>query len=162
MTLQTDKEQNIIKYDVYCPFCQNEKAMLISGLSEKTSAIQCAAWGLDFVLRLMFTFGLCVLTRGVKFIEKTRSYKYATYGFCPCCGKTYNAGVPANADTGGYRRPKLYKSVHQKKIKGICGGIAEYTGLPVLVVRITMCLWNMGGVIFYAIAMGVLKDNPNQ
>ncbi|EAD2373126.1 PspC domain-containing protein [Listeria monocytogenes] len=40
---------------------------------------------------------------------------------------------------------KLYKSSSQKMIAGVCGGLAEYFGIEVTIIRL---LW-AGGVLFF-------------
>lgn len=50
---------------------------------------------------------------------------------------------------------KLYKSNVEKKICGVCGGIAEYFNLDPTIVRlifVILGLWSGAGVIFYIIA----------
>jgi phage shock protein C len=42
-------------------------------------------------------------------------------------------------DTGGGRR-RLYRSHDERMVRGVCGGIADYTGLPVVVVRLFFVL----------------------
>lgn len=58
---------------------------------------------------------------------------------------------------------RLYRSVSDKKICGVCGGIAEYTNLdPSLVRIITLLLCFSGGVgvMAYFIAALVIPENP--
>jgi len=44
-------------------------------------------------------------------------------------------------------RKKLYKSAHDRKICGVCGGIAEYLGMDAAVVRlITVALVLFAGL----------------
>ena len=50
---------------------------------------------------------------------------------------------------------KLFKSNVEKKICGVCGGIAEYFNLDPTIVRlifVILGLWSGAGVIFYLIA----------
>lgn len=59
---------------------------------------------------------------------------------------------------------RLYRSVNNKKICGVCSGIAEYTNLdPSLVRIITLLLCFSGGVgvMAYFIAALVIPENPN-
>ena len=167
MTLTQSNEQNIIERDIYCPFCQNEKALLISELSEKSSALQWPNYGLKYWLCVIFTGWIYALIRGFKFVEKERTYKYTTYGFCPCCGKSFNAGIPAAVENAvKSESKKLYKSVYQKKVAGVCGGIAEYTGLSLKLVRLNMVLSSvMTAGLFavgYLILAWILEKNPEQ
>ncbi len=40
----------------------------------------------------------------------------------------------------GDRRRRLYRSHDERMVRGVCGGIADYTGLPVAVVRLFFVL----------------------
>lgn len=139
MNLTATNEQNIIERDVHCPYCLSDKALLISGLAVKKSTLQMPAYGLKYWLCVIFTMGIHAFTHGMPLFEKKRTYDFNTYGFCPYCGKNYNAS--ASASIAKSREPKLYKSLKDKKITGLCGGIAEYTGLSVKVIRLVMLLY---------------------
>ncbi|MCL1903282.1 MAG: PspC domain-containing protein [Oscillospiraceae bacterium] len=162
MNLNATNEQNIIERDIHCPFCQGNKALLISGLAAKSSSILLPpAFGLKYWLCLIFTFGIHAITHGLPWIEKKRRYEFATYGFCPQCGKKYDAGAP-NAVSGKNEQPKFYKSLRQKKVLGVCGGIAEYTGLSIKLVRLGMVLFGLAVMpaIFYVVAGLILDYSP--
>jgi phage shock protein PspC (stress-responsive transcriptional regulator) len=94
-------------------------------------------------------------------IEKKRTFEFATYGFCPQCGKKYDAGAPATT-ANKEDAPKFYKSLRQKKIMGICGGIAEYTGLSTKLVRFAMVLHGIMvfPAIVYLVAGLIVDANP--
>ena len=49
---------------------------------------------------------------------------------------------------------KLYKSETDRKICGVCGGIAEYFGIDATVVRLVFVLFGLTsvGVVFYILA----------
>lgn len=56
---------------------------------------------------------------------------------------------------------KLYKSNVEKKICGVCGGIAEYFNLDPTIVRlifVILGLWSGAGVIFYIIAALLMQN----
>lgn len=58
---------------------------------------------------------------------------------------------------------KLYLSRRDRKIAGVCGGIADYFGLDSGLVRVLWVLFGIfagGGVIAYIIAALLLKENP--
>ncbi len=60
------------------------------------------------------------------------------------------------------REKRLYKSA-DKKISGVCGGIAEYLGIdPVIIRAIWACtfLFTGAGLIAYIIAALVMNENP--
>ena len=60
---------------------------------------------------------------------------------------------------------KLYKSSTDKKILGVCGGIAEYFDIDSSIVRIVwlvLVLFAGTGLLAYIICAIVLDDNPNE
>lgn len=167
MNFNTSNDQNIIERDVHCPYCQSDKALLISGISEKRTVLQFPAYGKKYWLCVIFTLGFYMLVHGFPTIEKKRTIEYNTYGFCPHCGKTYNAGAPATVKAVNTKSPKVYRSVNQKAVLGICGGIAEFTGLSVKLVRIMMVVYSLLSIIpaiLYAVLGGfdIIPENPKQ
>ena len=59
---------------------------------------------------------------------------------------------------------KLYRSTTQVKISGVCGGIAEYFGIDVTIVRL---LWALGtlmnffvGVVAYVVCVFIIPEDP--
>ncbi len=57
---------------------------------------------------------------------------------------------------------RLYKSA-DKKISGVCGGIAEYFGIEPAIVRIIWActfLFTGAGLIAYIVAAIVMNENP--
>ena len=59
---------------------------------------------------------------------------------------------------------KLYRSAIQVKISGVCGGIAEYFGIDVTIVRL---LWVLGtlmnffvGVVAYVACVFIIPEDP--
>ena len=60
---------------------------------------------------------------------------------------------------------KLYKSNTNKKLCGVCGGIAEYFAVDPTIIRL---LWVLGtifvgaGIIAYIIAAIVMPDQPQE
>ena len=58
---------------------------------------------------------------------------------------------------------KLYKSNQNKRLDGVCGGIAEYFGIDPTVVRLIWALFSlMGGcgILAYIIAAIIIPRNP--
>ena len=58
---------------------------------------------------------------------------------------------------------KLYKSSPDKKIAGVCGGIAEYFNIDSTLVRlawVVFCLLGGSGVLAYIIAALIMPDRP--
>ena len=62
-------------------------------------------------------------------------------------------------------RKKLYKSRVSRKLAGVCGGLAEFFGIDVTLVRVAfvvLFLFGGGGVLIYLLAALILEDNPYQ
>lgn len=60
---------------------------------------------------------------------------------------------------------KLYKSNVNKKICGVCGGLAEYLNMDPTIVRLIAILLTIAGgsgVLAYIIAALIMPTNPNQ
>lgn len=59
---------------------------------------------------------------------------------------------------------RLYKSNTDKKIDGVCAGIAEYLNLDPTVIRLAWILFSVlggSGILAYIIAAVVIPRNPN-
>lgn len=152
MTLNTPNEQNIIERDVHCPFCKGEKAFLFSAPAAKsTKLLLPPAFGLKYILSCIFTLFFHIFTHGIPWFEVKKTFEFHTYGFCPECGKNYNATVSASSKEA--KASRLYKSLKQKKVKGICGGIAEYTDVSLKVVRLVMSIYIFSGLLSVAIGL---------
>lgn len=164
MNLNTENAQTIIERDVHCPYCDSDKALLISEIADKRTVLKMPDLDRKYWLNTIFTFGLYAFVHGFPFIEKKRVYDYSTYGFCPHCGKTYNAGVPNSIKTE--KRKKVYRSLKDKKIFGICGGIAEYTGRNVKAIRIAMVIYALSvfpAIIYFVLGLtNIMEVNPKQ
>lgn len=58
---------------------------------------------------------------------------------------------------------RLYKSRSERMIDGVCGGVAEFFGVDVTLVRITWVLLTLlggSGIILYLVAMFIIPVNP--
>ena len=58
---------------------------------------------------------------------------------------------------------KLYKSNTDKKICGVCGGVAEYLNIDPTIVRLVWALaiiFAGGGLLAYIIAALIMPNNP--
>ena len=61
-------------------------------------------------------------------------------------------------------KKKSYKSVKDRKLTGVCGGIAEYFDIDSNIVRIVwliLVLCAGTGLLAYIICAIILDDNPN-
>ena len=60
---------------------------------------------------------------------------------------------------------KLYKSDVDRKLCGVCGGIAEYLGIDSMIVRliwVVLVVFFGTGILAYIIAALVIPDYPNK
>ncbi|MBI4169830.1 MAG: PspC domain-containing protein [Acidobacteria bacterium] len=69
--------------------------------------------------------------------------------------------------SGGAGAPRrLYRSRLDRKMGGVCGGIAEYFGIDPVIVRllwVAVTIVSMGaGILLYIIALLVVPSNPHQ
>lgn len=59
---------------------------------------------------------------------------------------------------------RLYKSEMDKKIFGVCGGLADYFGIDSTIIRLIfvfIALWGIiPGILIYIIAAFVMPDEP--
>ena len=58
---------------------------------------------------------------------------------------------------------KLYRSQTDKKLGGVCGGIAEYFGIDSTLVRLLLvlfCIMGGAGVFAYIVAWLVMPERP--
>jgi len=58
---------------------------------------------------------------------------------------------------------KLYKSSTDKKLAGVCGGIAEYFNIDSTLVRLAWVLFSLlggSGLLAYIIAAIIMPDRP--
>jgi phage shock protein PspC (stress-responsive transcriptional regulator) len=72
---------------------------------------------------------------------------------CPYCAEEVRAEAVkckhcGSRLAGGMAGLEIYRSAEHKMIAGVCGGIAEYFGVPVAIVRLAFVLMTvfMGGV----------------
>ncbi|MGV9168318.1 MAG: PspC domain-containing protein [Promethearchaeia archaeon] len=74
----------------------------------------------------------------------------------------YMTEIPLVEDEEG-KQKKLYRSREDKVIGGVCGGIAEYTGIDATIIRVLWVLLTLGygaGLIIYIILMIVIPMEP--
>jgi phage shock protein PspC (stress-responsive transcriptional regulator) len=58
---------------------------------------------------------------------------------------------------------KLYKSTQDRKLCGVCGGIAEYFDVDSTVIRLAWVVFTLlggSGLLAYIIAAIIMKDDP--
>jgi phage shock protein C len=60
---------------------------------------------------------------------------------------------------------RLYRSAADKKLGGVCGGIAEYFGVDATLVRLAFVLLSLAGgpgLLLYIVMWAIVPENPNQ
>ncbi len=63
------------------------------------------------------------------------------------------------------QKKRLYRSTTDKKIAGVCGGLAEYFDIDPVITRVVVLaavLWGGFGVAFYLAAWIIVPENPKQ
>lgn len=59
---------------------------------------------------------------------------------------------------------KVYRSANNKKLLGVCGGVAEYFGIDATIIRLAWAVVTLftvgGGVLAYILAALILPDDP--
>ena len=58
---------------------------------------------------------------------------------------------------------KLYRSVSERKICGVCGGVAEYFGIDPTIIRLAwaiFCVMGGAGILAYILAAVIVPSNP--
>ena len=74
---------------------------------------------------------------------------------------------PKSIEEGSFvmgERKRLYKSAADKKVFGVCGGVAEYFHVDSTIIRllaVLFCLMGGSGVIIYLAAAVIVPENPN-
>lgn len=59
---------------------------------------------------------------------------------------------------------KLYRSAQDKKIAGVCAGLAEYLNIDSTIVRLLLvvfCLLGGAGILLYLIAWLIIPEKPD-
>ena len=57
---------------------------------------------------------------------------------------------------------KLYRSAYDKKIAGVCGGLAKYLNIDVTVIRVIWALIALGGagIVAYIVCALIIPEEP--
>ena len=58
---------------------------------------------------------------------------------------------------------KLYKSTSDRKLCGVCGGVAEYFNIDSTLVRLGLAAFTLlggSGILIYIIAALIMEDDP--
>lgn len=148
----------IIERDVKCPFCGSGQAMLICKEEKMRTGFGLPAYGLRSLLRLMYLGIFHVAISGFRLFQITRKKDICTYVFCPECGNAVSANAPEEIKQES-EEPKLYRIKTNKVVTGLSKGLSEYTGIPVLWIRICNIIYAIMGIYFLiAICMPYKED----
>ena len=79
----------IIERDVFCPYCEQNSAVLISETIKTKKTIGCAAVGCKDAFSLYVTGCYWAVVCGIPLFDVNVKNITNIYGFCPCCGNTY-------------------------------------------------------------------------
>ena len=72
---------------------------------------------------------------------------------------------PEGYTTVNTTKKQLHKSTKNKKLAGVCGGLAEYFGLEATLVRLifALCMLFIGvGLTFYIVCLVLMPSEPEQ
>lgn len=148
----------VIKRDIQCPFCQYEHALLINKEDGMKTGIGFPAYGLRSFISFLYLFIFHIIINGFRLIQITHKKDVSTYIFCPACGNAVSANAPEeikNESEGS----KLYRIKTDKVVTGLSRGIAEFTGIPVLWIRICNIWHAVTGLYFFiAILLSYRED----
>ena len=149
------EDVNVIMRDVHCPFCETDEAILMNRTTSKKVSIQLPAYGLKFILSVLYLSILHIWKNGYKLIEATKQITHVTYAFCPKCGNSYSLNPPEEIKEE--EQPEyIYKISEGKVITGLCKGISDYTGISLLWIRIMTVLYAftiIGGILYLVVSL---------
>lgn len=153
MTLRKSQENEIIDKGIHCPYCETDHAVLLTKTTAKKISIQYPAFGLKFVLSLLYLSIVQIMIHGYKLIEAVKKIDSVTYAFCPNCGNSYSM-APPEVIQEETKEPRFCKVKDGKVIMGMCTGISEYTGISLLWVRIMTVFYGVtvvGAILYFLI-----------
>ncbi len=155
--MKTDNP-TVIERNVKCPFCGDEHAMLINKEDGTKTGVGLPSYGLRSFLRFLYLFILHIVLSGLRLFQITRKKDISTYIFCPNCGNSVSANAPQEIKQEA-EEPKLYRIKNGKVVSGLSKGISEYTGIPVLWIRICNIFYAMTGIYFLIAACLTYKED---
>ena len=117
-------------------------------------AFRLPQYGLKRVLSFIY-LPFYIPIRGLKLFERTIEHYTKNYGFCPECGNSYQVSAPEDNEAI-IEEPKFYRNEDNKKIAGVCAGIADYTDISLMWIRILSVIgaivtFVLPGIIVYVL-----------
>lgn len=160
-----NKDNDIIVKDVHCPYCDTDGAVLINRTESKKVSLQLPAFGLKYILCMIYLPIIYIFMQGFKLIEAKKEINNITYAFCPQCGNVYSMAAPETIKEE-IQEPKLHKVFDGRLVMGLCKGISEFTGVPLIWVRIMTVIYGLTGIgLFLYLIVGIclpFKDEDNR
>ena len=153
MSLRKSQENEVLDKEIHCPYCETDHAVLLTKITAKKISIQYPAFGLKFLLSLLYLSVVQIMIYGYKLIEAVKKIDSVTYAFCPNCGNSYSM-APPEAIQEETKEPRFCKIKDGKVIMGMCKGISEYTGISLLWVRIMTVFYGVtviGAILYFLI-----------
>lgn len=142
MSKKSSNRNNVILKNVHCPYCNTDEAVLINKETANKYSLQLPAFGLKFLLSVMYLGFIHIYRYGCKLIQIVKKNDNLTYCFCPKCGNSYSLNAPSEI-TNENEDKKLYKIENGKLLKGICKGISVLTEIPLLWIRIMTTIYGV-------------------
>jgi len=148
----------VVERDVKCPYCQSPNAILINKEDGMKTGVGLPAYGLKSLLCFMYLSIIHIAMNGLRLFQITRKKFTTSYIFCPECGNSVSANAPEEIKEEN-EAPKLYRIRKGKLVTGLSKGISEYTGIPVLWVRICNLAYAATGIYFLVAACISFKED---
>ena len=86
----------VIERNMYCPYCGNNSAVLISETVKDYKLIGSAPIGIKNACLLYLTCGCWSIVSGIPIMDIKGEHTEKLYGFCPHCGNTFPVNKPAD------------------------------------------------------------------
>lgn len=142
MSKKSANRNNVILRNVHCPYCNTDEAVLINKETANKYSLQLPAFGLKFMLSVLYLGFIHIYRYGCKLIQIVKKNDNITYCFCPKCGNSYSLNAPSEIINENEDK-KLYKIENGKLLKGICKGISVLTEIPLLWIRIMTAIYGI-------------------
>jgi len=81
--------------------------------------------------------------------------------FCYSCGAKQAATPPPTGNASGYQRRRIVRSINDRKVAGVCAGVADYFDMDPTLVRVLWLLLLLcagGGGLAYIVCWVVLPE----
>lgn len=72
MSLRKSQENEVLDKEIHCPYCETDHAVLLTKITAKKISIQYPAFGLKFLLSLLYLSVVQIMIYGYKLIEAVK------------------------------------------------------------------------------------------